>query len=185
MIFNEKEIQLKNGKMAILRSPKLEDAPGLLEYVRIASEQTDFLTRSPEESQFSLEKEQEWITQSVESENKLVICCEIDGRIVGDCEIRFNNMLKTRHRANVGIAILADYWNLGIGTAMFAEMIAAAENRGILVLDLEHMEGNDRGRHLHEKMGFRVTSERPNYYRLKDGTFRKEYYMQKILKEIP
>lgn len=35
--------------------------------------------------------------------------------------------------------------------------------------------------HLYEKFGFRVVSERPNAFKLKDGTYLSEIYMQKCL----
>lgn len=184
MKFEAKEITLKNGKKAILRNPRVEDAAGMLEYFRAVCEQTEFVMRYPEECNQTLEQEQGWIVRNVESENILMICCEADGKIVGNCEIHFQTAIKTRHCATIAIANLSDYWNLGIGTAMFTEMIAAAEKHGTLIIDLEFTEGNDRGRHLYEKMGFRVVSEKPNAIRLKDGTFRNLCYMQKILKEI-
>lgn len=92
--------------------------------------------------------------------------------------------MKTSHRATIAIAILKDYWNLGIGSAMFEELVAAAQNRGTEIMELEFIEGNDRARHLYEKFGFRVVSEKPNAFKLKDGTYRNEFYMQKYLREI-
>ena len=50
--------------------------------------------------------------------------------------------------------------------------------------ELEFIKGNDRARHLYEKFGFRVVSEKPNAFKLKDGTYRNEFYMQKYLREI-
>lgn len=81
----------------------------------------------------------------------------------------------------IAIAILKDYWNLGIGSAMFEELVAAAQNRGTEIMELVFIEGNDRARHLYEKFGFRVVSEKPNAFKLKDGTYRNEFYMQKYL----
>jgi ribosomal protein S18 acetylase RimI-like enzyme len=61
---------------------------------------------------------------------------------------------------------------------MFQEMIALARAWGLEQLELEYMEGNERGAHLYEKMGFRTVAERPNAVRLKDGTHLREYIMQ-------
>ena len=83
--------------------------------------------------------------------------------------------------ATIANAILKDYWNLGIGSAMFEELVSAAQNRGTEIMELEFIEGNDRARHLYEKFGFRVVCERPNMFKLKDGTYRSEFYMQKYL----
>ena len=112
-----------------------------------------------------------------------MISCEIDGEIAGNCQIMFQERLKTRHRARVAISVLQKYWNLGIGTALFREMIEAASRRGVLQMELEFIEGNERARHLYEKMGFRIVSEMPNAVRLRDGSFRKEFVMVKMLAE--
>ncbi len=48
-------------------------------------------------------------------------------------------------------------------------------------MELEFIEGNDRARYLYEKCGFHVVCEKPNAYKLKDGTYRSEFYMQKYL----
>ena len=53
---------------------------------------------------------------------------------------------------------------------MFEQMIAAAKERGIMQLELEYVDGNDRGKALYEKMGFRYTGARPNAIRQQDGT---------------
>jgi len=91
--------------------------------------------------------------------------------------------MKTKHRANIGIALISEFWNQGIGTKMFEEMIRLAENReNVLQIELEFVEGNARARHLYEKMGFRITGVRPNAIRLKDGTLLNEYTMIKEIK---
>ena len=97
------------------------------------------------------------------------------------CEISFRNGIKTSHRATIAIAILKDCWGIGIGSAMFEELVAAAQNRGTEIMELEFIEGSERAKHLYEKFGFRIVSERPNAFKLKDGTYLREIYMQKYL----
>lgn len=110
----------------------------------------------------------------------MAITCYIDDEIAGNCEINFRGGIKTSHRATVAVAILKEYWNLEIGSAMFAELIAAAEARPeIEIIELEFVEGNDRAKALYEKFGFRIVGERPNAFKLKNGRLLKEYFMQK------
>ena len=65
MIFSPKEIALKDGRTAILRSPKPRDAFGMIEFLRTVCAQTDFLLRRPEECGMSEEQERGWILRNV------------------------------------------------------------------------------------------------------------------------
>lgn len=181
MIFEEKKIILKNGQTAILKSPCVEDAEKMLNYIKKACGETEFLLRYPEELDISIEKEEAWVKRLLASPDTLAITCYVGGDVAGICEISFRGGMKTSHRATIAIAILKEFWNLGIGSAMFEELIAAAKDRGTEIMELEFIEGNDRARHLYEKCGFHVVCEKPNAFKLKDGTYRKEFYMQKYL----
>ena len=181
MIFDEKQITLKNGQSALLKSPCAEDAEKMLNYIRKACGETDNLLRYPEEWNISVEQEESWVNRLRSSPDTLAITCYVDGEVAGNCDISFKSDMKTSHRATIAIAILGDYWNLGIGSAMFEELIAAAKQRGTEIMELEFIEGNERARHLYEKFGFRVVSEKPNAFKLKDGSYRKEFHMQKYL----
>ena len=184
MIFEDKKIILKDGRTAILKTPCTEDAEQLLNYITKSCGETDFLARYPEEWEgATVESEEKWIKSRRDARNALVITCYIDGKIVGNCEINFKGGIKTSHRAGVAIAILKEYWGLGIGSAMFEELIVAAESKGsVEIMELEFIEGNDRARALYEKYGFHIVGERPNAFKLKDGRIQKEYFMQKELK---
>ena len=89
-----------------------------------------------------------------------------------------NGKMKIRHRANVAIALLKEYWGLGIGTKMFEAMLDAARaNPDLMQVELEVVEGNDRAMALYKKMGFEVYGVRPNAIKLKDGTLLSETLM--------
>ena len=183
MIFKEKKFELKDGREALLRSPCEEDAEELLQFISKAAGETDYLLKAPEEwADFTLEQEKSFISEKYDNQNELIIACFVDGRIAGNCNITFRTGLKDRHRASVGIALLQEYWNLGIGTRMFEEMIQTAKKRGgIRQIELDFIEGNSRARSLYEKMGFRITGVKPDAIRMKDGTFVNEYMMLKRL----
>ena len=181
MIFDPKEIILKDGRRAVLRTPEVDEAESQLNFIKTASGETDFLTRYPEEWEIPLEKEAAWISSVRSSPNELVIACYVDGEQAGSCDVSFLIGKKAGHRAGVGIALLRKYWNLGIGSALFSELIAAAQARGTEIMELEFVEGNDRARHLYEKFGFSIVSVKPKAFKLKDGSYRNEYYMQKYL----
>lgn len=177
MVFQPKEISLKNGAVAVLRSPEIEDAAALLDYLRVTAGETSFLLRYPEECCASTQQEEAFLRGIQQSADTVMILCEVDGKLAGNCSLTRRNRLKTRHRASIGIALIEKYWGLGIGTAMFRELIALAREQGIRQLEPEVFEGNVRAMALYEKMGFRVVAATPNAICLKDGTMLKEYLM--------
>ncbi|MBP3594524.1 MAG: GNAT family N-acetyltransferase [Lachnospiraceae bacterium] len=181
MIIEEVKFKLKDGREAVLRSPKEEDVESTLEYLVISAGETDFILRYPEEcGKYTPEGEKKLFEQKNASPNEAMIMCVVDGRVVGNCEISFFRGMKTRHRASIGIALISEFWNQGIGTKMFEEMIRLAETREeVTQLELEFVEGNARARHLYEKMGFRIAGVHPNAIRLKDGTLLNNYLMIK------
>lgn len=183
MIFEEKKIILKDGTEAVLKTPEIKDAKTLLDNVKVTAIETDFFSRSIEDwDGFSVEDEEKWINNVRESKNALVITCFINGVAVGNCDITFKSSAKTLHRATVGIAIQKRCWNIGIGSAMFEELIKAAkEHEGTEIVDLELIEGNNRAKALYEKFGFKSVSVKPNFFKTKDGTHQNLVYMQKYL----
>lgn len=183
MTINEIRFKLRDGREATLRSPKEEDIESTLEYLVISSGETDYILRYPEECEkYTPESEKTLFEQKNASPDEAMIMCIVDGKVVGNCVINFFNNIKTKHRAGVAIALISEFWNQGIGTKMFEEMIRLAESReGVMQLELEFVEGNARARYLYEKMGFRITGVRPNAIRLKDGTLLNEYMMVKEL----
>ena len=184
MIVHDIEFQLKDGRNALIRSPKAEDIKGMLEYLFISAGETDFILRYPEEcSKYTPEGEKELFDRVNASDHEAMLVCLVEGKVAGNCQISWSKGIKTRHRASIAIALLSEFWNQGIGTKLFEEMIRIAENNpDILQLELEFVEGNSRARALYEKMGFRITGVRPNAIRLKDGTLLNEYSMIREIK---
>ncbi len=181
MLFESKNIILKNKAAAILRNPEKSDAKDMNTFFKACFSETDFFIRYPEEWTQTEEGEAEFIESSNKSQYSMVIICVIEGKIVGNCSLMFNQRIKTRHRASISIGVLKKYWGLGIGTAMFSEMISIAGENGIAQIELDYIEGNSQARSLYEKMGFILTGEKPNAIRLKDGTMLKEFSMIKEL----
>lgn len=181
MQYQPKTIRLRDGSQALFRQPTPQDAAGMVQYMKTCYAQTPYLLHSSEDFQMTEEREAAFLEKVLQSEYDLMIVCEIDGEIAGNCQLSFHNKPKTRHRADVAIALVQKYWGRGIGTAMFEEMIHIAKERGIEQLELEVMEGNDRAIRLYEKFGFERFGVRPNAIHLRDGTRLRELLMVKVL----
>ena len=184
MIIQPFEFTLKDGRKALVRSPRDEDIPGMLEYLYVSAGETEFILRYPEEcGKYTPEGEKALFDRVNASDREAMLVCLVEDKVAGNCQIMWTQGMKTRHRASVAIALLKEYWNQGIGTRLFQEMIRIAEEQEhILQMELDFVEGNTRARALYEKMGFRITGVRPNAIRLRDGTLLNEYSMIREIK---
>ena len=181
MLYPTQSFLLKNGKEAVFRSPRKEDAAMMVEMLHRLTEETEFLLRSPEET-MTVEQEEAFLQSVSQSENNYMIICEVDGQYVGNCNLQlYTNRVKTRHRGTVAIGLAKAFWGMGIGTIMFEEMIRLAREAGAAQLELGVFAGNERGLALYRKMGFRVYGELPNAFRMKDGSFQSEMLMVREL----
>lgn len=180
---NDVIFTLRDGRTALLRNPREEDVPGVLEYLRISAGETEFILRYPEEcDRYTYEAEKALFERWLASDDVASLVCVVDGRVAGNCQITFSPHRKTRHRASIALALIRAFWGLGIGTAMIEEMIRIAKTKGYVErLELEMIEGNARARALYEKMGFRIAGVREDAVRLRDGTRAAEYWFTKQL----
>ena len=163
----------------MIRSPKDENIQGMLDCLRIAAGETDYILPYPEECRkHTVENEKALFDRVNRADNEAMLICLVEGKVAGSCQITWGNKMKIRHRASIGIVLLSEFWNQGIGTRLFQELIRIAEeNPNLIQLELDFIEGNNRARALYEKMGFRVTGVKPDAIRLKDGTLLNEYSM--------
>ncbi len=182
MIIKDKEILLKNGQRCILRSPKLDDAEQLIEYLKISADETDFLLRYPEEVTITVEKEKDILQWFIESKRDLMIIAEIDGKIVGTCSLSsIGQKIRVRHRCSIGIALYENVWGLGIGTALLSLLIENAIKNGYEQMELDVVSRNDRAIRLYEKMGFVKCGDKPKAMKHKNGTYDDLIIMVKLL----
>ena len=181
MFFQPKEIILKDSRRCVLRSPKIEDASIMLDFLKVISSETHFLLMTPQEVIDSVEQEKDYLNSINSSDNRLMITAFVEGEVAGNCQVSIHTKKKTRHRCDIAIALKSKFWNLGLGTAMINELIITAKNNGCTQMELEFIEGNTRAKALYEKMGFYIIGERKNSIRLEDGTFLSEFLMIKEL----
>ena len=179
MIIEAFDYILKDGRRAVIRSPKEEDIPGLLDYLYVSAQETVFVLRYPEEcGKYTPEAEKALFERVNAADNEAMLICLVEGKVAGNCQIVWTKGLKTRHRATVAIALLQEFWGQGIGTRLLEELIRIAKaNENILQVELDFIEGNARARALYEKLGFRICGVKPDAIRLKDGTLLNEYSM--------
>jgi RimJ/RimL family protein N-acetyltransferase len=183
MIFQEKIIKLKNGKECVLRSPDTCDAENILDYLKKASEETDYMIRYPEEVTMTIVEEEKFIKLLRESKKDLMISAFIDDKLVGNAGLSpIRDNIKVCHRASFGIAIKKEAWGLSLGKILLEEVLESAKKVGFEQVELEVVSENQKAINLYEKFGFKIYGTRENGFKLKNGSYYTEYLMMKTLK---
>lgn len=182
MKFGEKRVELKDGTECVLRSPDEHDAEKMIEYLKITSEETYFMTRYPEEINITIDKEIELLKDNLNSNENMMITAFVNNELVGNAGINcVRNHIKLKHRAVFGISIKEKYWNNGIGNVLLKEVIEQAKHMGYEQIELGVFYDNEKAKNLYKKYGFEVWGNVKNAYKLKDGTYRDEIIMGRKL----
>lgn len=178
MRINDIPVTLRDGRKAVLRTVRPEEAQSVLDVMRITSGETHFMARYPDEPVASLEKEIAYLAAQEEKPGAFELCALIDGELVGLAGI---NPISTRrkmcHRASFGTSILEDYCNCGLGTLMLETSLKYAGEIGYTQVELGVFDDNPRAIHVYEKLGFRRVGIIPRAFRLDDGTYHDEHQM--------
>ena len=86
MIIRDIEFTLKDGRKALIRSPRDEDIQGMLDYLYISAGETEFILRYPEEcNKYTPEGEKALFDRVNASENEAMLVCLVDGKVAGNC----------------------------------------------------------------------------------------------------
>ncbi|MBE5960322.1 MAG: GNAT family N-acetyltransferase [Lachnospiraceae bacterium] len=182
MVLEEKKVTLKDGRSAVLRNIRMEDAADLITYLKVTAAETPFLIREPEEIRITPEREQAFIQSKIDAKRELGLIARVDGRHAGNCSLMsLGPFGRYAHRCSIAIALYQEFCGLGLGEAMLQTILDVAKECGYEQAELEVVSNNERAKHLYEKLGFKVYGERPHSMKYKDGTYAGEYLMVKEL----
>ena len=173
-----KTVKLKNGSEAILRNGDFPDGEKLYKIFNLTHEETDYLLSYPDENSFDAEEESQFLREKTESENEIEIIAEIDGKMVGTAGIEaVGKKYKLRHRAEVGISILKEFWGIGLGRALMKACIDCAKEAGYKQLELNVVADNERAVSLYKSLGFKEFGRNPRGFNSRISGYQELIYM--------
>lgn len=182
MRFTDKEIKTKDGRTAVLRNAKTDDADMLINYLRITALETPFLVREPEEIIITREQEEAFIKQQNESERSLLLIATIDGKHIGNCSMSpIGAHKRYLHRCSVAIALYKEYCSLGLGRQMMTVLLEKAKICGYEQAELEVVTANRNAITLYKSLGFEIYGTLKNDMKYKDGSYSDVHLMVKYL----
>ena len=173
-----KIINLKNGKEALLRNGEFADGEAVFVNFNETHAETDYLLSYPDENSFDAQQEAEFLKEKTESPNEIEIVAVVDGVVAGTAGIEaVGAKYKLKHRAELGIAILKEYWGLGIGKALMEACIECAKDAGYTQLELNVVAENERAVSLYKNMGFVEYGRNPRGFNSRLSGYQEVVYM--------
>jgi RimJ/RimL family protein N-acetyltransferase len=179
------EYTLKNGKPAVIRQAGLEDAPAYLDYLNhIFMDDQFFLTTCEESKEWrTLEKVRERITKSQDSSQGILLMAWDGNKAISMANLTRGMKKRNRHVGSLGISILPEYRNLGLGTAMMQYLIEWAQGDTVLEkLTLGVYTDNFPAIKLYQKLGFQEEGRQSREMKNADGSYKDLILMSKFVK---
>jgi RimJ/RimL family protein N-acetyltransferase len=144
-------VALKDGRTALIRRAKPEDAAAVIAHVNAIGAEGIYimteklrLTRTEERAVF----------RKADGKSGLFLVAVIDGEIAGSADVARGRQSKNQHTASLGIALRKDARGVGLGLAMMQAMITWARSVRIRKLTLGVFANNIPAVALYRKLGF-------------------------------
>lgn len=157
MKMKERRVSLKNGTEITLKSISENEAALALNFLKSIIADTPTLTFTPSEvNSLDVKTEHDIVLNHEKSKTEIMIGAYLDGKIIAICTVAgISSKAKYRHRAELGIAVVREYWNLGIGSALMRTALDFAAKVGYEQVELETANDNVNAIVLYDKFEFK------------------------------
>ena len=142
-----------------------EDANAILAFTKRVGGETDNLTFGANGIPISEAAEQTFLAAVHEDPKSIMLGVFRDNELIADGSIH-SLPRRMSHRAELGITVVRDEWNKGIGSILMEKLIGFAKEAGIEIINLEVRADNRNAIHLYEKYGFRHIGTLPAYFKI-------------------
>ena len=161
-----KDITAKNGKLVTLRAIRWEDLNAILEF---ANRLVDEREVDPDfgillDKRQTLETEADWLGKklaSIEKGDQISVVAEVEGKLVANSEVIRGQFSDEFHHGKLGISVLKEYRDQGIGLQMMKTLVEESRKAGLKSIELEVFAHNPRAVHVYEAAGFKRVGRIP------------------------
>ena len=150
-----------------IREAKPEDALEIIQYLKEVGGQSDYLTFGPEGLPVTPQAEAAMLEHKHKEVGTVIYLAHREGKLMGVGSLD-GMPRRMSHRSELGLTVLRQEWNKGVGSALMNQLLNYAKNNGIELIYLETAEENQRAIHLYEKYGFSKVGHWPGFFKLGD-----------------
>lgn len=146
---------IKNNQKLVIRKACAEDAVELNEMIRATILETNHFGLEYDEFTITDEQQAHTIKMFSQADNAILLVATLNDKIVGNLTFRGGSSKKFRHVGELGVQVLRDYWNLGIGKELIKYLINwAKDNESIYKISLRVRSDNENAINVYKKLGF-------------------------------
>lgn len=161
-VFTPKTVTLPDGAAVTLRSPGLDEAQPLIEYLDAVRRETNGIMFAAEDDLLSVEAERQWIESHLNDARAVLIGAYAGDEIIALSGVHPSRFYRQQHTAGVGISIRCAWCDRGLGTLLMRELVDWARVHPTLrQLTLCVFDSNPRAQAVYRKVGFGVDGVLP------------------------
>lgn len=179
-----KEYKLKNGEILIIRSAEKVDAQEELNMYKQQTSETPFLSRGAGDIFPTVEDFAENYEYYLEDDRNCYLVAVYNGKIIGSAHLDYcSNKKRSKHKCDIDLGVLKDYWGLGVGGRLMQTLIDVAEKSNFEQVELCVASKNERAIKMYESFGFERFGIMPRAMKYEDGTYMDMLSMVKFLQK--
>ncbi len=144
----------RKGNMVEFRYPTKDEFQPLWNFAcDLAAEDTFVELSGPPPKEAEEKKWFETMLKDVENRDAIYVHAYTNNRFIGNGRV-LKGKYRHSHVGHMGISLVPEFREEGIGTELMQTLIKQAPDIGIRVLELSCFENNSRALHVYEKLGF-------------------------------
>ena len=156
------------------------DAGALLLHLKTVGDETDNLSFDGSTFNISEEREARFIERFAKSGDDLMLVATVGDRVVGNAIVERNRVARYRHRAEISLTVVKEFWGMGVGTRLMEMMVEFARKVGIEILYLEARADNERALSLYRRFGFERVGVYKSFFKINGEYFDAELMTLKL-----
>lgn len=156
-----------------------DDAEKFSALIKQVEAESQFMLMEPGERNITPERQRLMLEQIEKADNSTIFVAVEKDVLVGYLIVIGEKAIRKKHSAYLVIGILEKYRGKGIGTKLFEQLNAFADNHQIGRLELTVVTENTAAVSLYKKMGFEIEGVKRKSL-LVNGHLLDEYYMSKL-----
>jgi RimJ/RimL family protein N-acetyltransferase len=177
--------KLKDNSEVVIREATIHDAAEMIQCIKVYVAESQYMVMLPEEFSLTLHQGREWIQAFIEADNSLLIVAERNGTILGNLDITGAKRKRILHNGLVGMGMLPEYRQRGLGSLLLQAGIDWAKRNPYLErLWLQVIADNDPAIKLYKKHGFVQEGLQKNFIKTGEGNYADNMIMGMTLSKI-